>query len=908
QTALEAFAHEDLPFEKLVAELRPERGGGASPLLSALLVYQNTPEASLELEGLEVSPIALEMDAVRSDLDLYAWEDGGALEFCMVYDEDLFDGETAARMAGRLTALIALATGNTSTPLSATSFIDDSEVPRPPVPSEPSEGAQGPLSYHQERLWFIDFFEEGNVYEGRPTYHNMPLVISFDGPVDGRLLESSLHAVIERHGALRTRIVTDEDGARQSVEAVWKPRVERINLPGAGTAMLKEKALEFAGRPFAAGVEPRLRAALLSDEDGRSVFVLVVHHVLADRKSLDIIAGQLSLCYSNAVAGDLHALGPEALTYRGFSEWQREVPERDWEPLLYEWKWRLRGDLPVLTLPEDRLRPAIHTFTAGFAGFSLPPELVARLDDFARREGADLFTVLLAGLMETLLCCSGQDELVVGTFWDGRPEWADASVGPFENLLPVRGRPAGGDTFRGFLKSVAGALDEARANGALPFDLLVEKLNPPVDMSRTALFDVLFDFRPGGHRPLLFGDTNAGVSETGAGLGKYDLSVLLTGDPGRIDGAATFNADIYDRSTVAGIMDRFETVLGNLLDAPDIPLEAISFLTSDEEHGQIAGWNDTAASYPERATLHGLFAEQARRTPENTAVSCGETGVSYRELDERANRLAGCLRERGVMPESLVALYLERSVDAVVAMLAVLKAGGAYLPIETSYPEERVRFMIEDSGAHVLVTTSALRERIAIDVASVVLLDADSGSIAAMPAAAPDRGAGPGNLAYCIYTSGSTGRPKGVLIEHRNVVRLLKSDRLPFDFSESDVWTMFHSYGFDFSVWEMYGALLSGGRLVVVPVETTRDSAFLMDLIKEEGVTVLNQVPSAFYSLSREVLSRGGTDRPLRYVIFGGEALDFAMLAGWRESLPAVRLVNMYGITETCVHVTFKEV
>ena len=890
ETALDAFAHQDLPFERLVAELRPERERGRDALLSALLVFQNVPEAALELAGLRVGPVGLELGAVRSDLDLYAWEEAGALLLCFVYDADLFEPATIETMAGRLQRMAALVARDASSPISVVSSLDPGGIGAPAVPSPAPAGAT-PLSPHQERLWFIDRFEEGTVYDTKPAYHSMPLVIGFEGPVEEGRLRESLTAVVSRHSALRTRIETRGDAAEQVIEPSFVPELMRIDAGSAGPSRLDAMALEFAGRPFADDEEPRLRAALIVGGK-RSLLVLAVHHALADPRSLGIIARDLADAYNDS------SLTPEVLPYAAFSEWRRSLSDDSWEPLLYYWRWRMRGELPVLALPEDRPRPAIHTYTAArFSGRVSPLSHI------------DLESFLLSGLILTLLCFSGQDELVVGIFGDGRPDGAENVVGPFDDLLPVRCRPDPDLTCREFVRSVAAILAEARANGALPFDTLVDRLNPPMDMSRTALFDVLFGLADRAEA-VSFGEAKARMQETNLGLGKYDLNLLLIAGPddgAPIDSIATFNADIYEESTVAAMMKRFDTVLQNLAGSPGTPLRDLSLLSADEQQ-DLERWNRTTVTSPGGETLDSLLAKRVRETPDATAVTFRDTSVTYGELDASANRLAHRLTELGVGSDRLVALLLDRSIEQVTSMLAVLKAGGAYLPVETSFPADRVAFILEDSQAEVLVTTSDLLDRLESRPPNVVLLDSDARLLETMPFEAPSSTTAPGNLAYCIYTSGSTGRPKGVLVEHGNVVDHLFNDDMPFELASSDVWTMFHSYAFDFSVWEMYGALLTGGRLVIVPAETTRDASLLLDLINNEGVTILNQVPSSFYGLMREALERGTPDTPLRYVVFGGEALDFPALADWHRAFPSVRLINMYGITETCVHVTFKEV
>ena len=353
------------------------------------------------------------------------------------------------------------------------------------------------------------------------------------------------------------------------------------------------------------------------------------------------------------------------------------------------------------------------------------------------------------------------------------------------------------------------------------------------------------------------------------------------------------------------MLRHFEVLIDALASDPEQRIDDITLLSTAEEQQQLSGWNNTEASYPADRTIHELFAEQVARTPENMAVTFANEQVTYRELDERANRLAHYLRGQGVGPNKLVALCLSKSPEMIVSLLAVLKAGGAYLPLAPGNPAERLRFVIEDSGTEHLITTSSLVANVPVTVPSTILLDAESEAISSEPSTAPDTVVGPSDLAYCIYTSGSTGKPKGALIEHRNVVRLMVNDKLQFTFTSADVWTMFHSYSFDFSVWEMYGALLYGGRVVVIPEHVSKDSSLFLDLLVNEQVTVLNQTPTAFYNLAS--LDRG-ENLALRYVIFGGEALRPALLREWKASHPQVKLINMYGITETTVHVTFKEI
>ena len=339
----------------------------------------------------------------------------------------------------------------------------------------------------------------------------------------------------------------------------------------------------------------------------------------------------------------------------------------------------------------------------------------------------------------------------------------------------------------------------------------------------------------------------------------------------------------------------------------DVRVNDVDLLSQAEKQTQIVEWNSTAAEYPHGKAIHTIFEEQAARHPDRVAVVFEHTQLTYRELDEQSNRLANYLREQGVRQETLVALCLGRTSDMIVAMLGVLKAGGAYLPIDPDYPDERQRYIVDDSGVSHVISTSTWIGVLAGRVPSPVLLDSDREAIASRSSRAPAVSAIPDNIAYCIYTSGSTGKPKGVLLEHRQVVRLMVNDHMPFTFTEEDVWSMFHSYCFDFSVWEMYGALLYGGKVVIVSQGVNKDPQLFLDLMHSEEVTVLNQTPGAFLQLMHHALGQRRTNVTLRYVIFGGEALAPRQLQPWNRVYPDVKLINMYGITETTVHVTFKE-
>jgi amino acid adenylation domain-containing protein len=912
ESALEAYANQDLPFERLVEELQPERDPSRNPLFQAMFIFENVPQEELHLPGLNLGTVDFN-NAVgaRTDVDLYLWEASGELNGRFIYNADIFEAETIRRLCERFRFLAESIAQNPAATISNLRMGRETELP--PITAGHGGAREAPLSYHQERLWFIEQFEAGNVYETSPTYHNLPLILRLSGPVEAGVIEDSLNALVERHAALRTGIITAGDRAFQAVSPRETLKLKVLDLSTRGERPADDRALEVAlaeaRQPLDLERSLPLRAALLRMGGERAMLVVTLHHALADQRSLRIIGEELAEIYTARRSGRVPRLTEVNLTYADYVAWQRNLPTEALDDLLLYWKWQLRGGLQALELPEDRPRPAIHTYTPTSCPFSLGEELTERINALARGAGADAFTVVLAAFKALLRGYTRQDEIVVGTSVACRNQpGTENLVGPLSNLLVLRTDVRSSLPFISLLRRVGDTVGRALAHQEMPFDRLVQELKPEKDMSRTALFDVLFRFEEDELPELGFGHARAQMVDTNLGHGKYDLSLSVRAGRGGFEGTLVYNADIYDGETIDRMVRHFRVMLEAVTSAPERKLGDITLLSEAEEYRQLVAWNSTATAYPADKTVHELFEEQARRTPGNIAVVCGDTRFTYVELDERANRLAHYLRARGVRPDTLVALCLDRSPEMIVALLAVLKAGGAYLPLEPSHPEERLRFILADSGVSHLITTSSLMSRVPGAVTDTILLDAERETLNALPDFAPAGGATPNSLAYVIYTSGSTGKPKGVLIEHGNVVRLMMNDRLPFAFTGADIWTMFHSYCFDFSVWEMYGALLYGGTLVVVPEQVTKDPSLFLGLLAREKVTVLNQTPTAFYNLTVEALGGPPDGLALRYVIFGGETLHPVRLREWKQAYPAVKLVNMYGITETTVHVTFKEV
>jgi len=801
--------------------------------------------------------------------------------------------------------------------------VEDAVPPILPLSAEERQ-AGAPLSFAQERLWFLDRMEpESSAY-------NVPGALRLVGDLDVRSLAASLDELVRRHDGLRTVFET-RSGRPVQVVRPWRRSVlPVIDLSALGEAS-RETELARLGRleterPFDLGVGPLVRTTLVRLAPGEHGVLVTMHHIVSDAWSLGIFVSELAALYRAAVAGEPSPLAELPIQYPDFAVWQRgwltgEVLD---EQLEY-WRERLAGADGVLDLPTDRPRPPVQSYRGSTLGMRLGAEVADGLRKLAHRKGATLFMVSMAGFQALLARHSGQGDLVVGsTIANRQREEIQGLIGFFVNTLALRTDLSDDPSFDTLVERVRDASLGAYDHQDLPFEKLVEEVQPQRDLSRSPVFQVVLQLQnvpaealelPGlTLRPILADSQTA----------KFDLILNLTELEDGIHGLWRYKSDLFDRTTVRRMADHLETLLAAVAADPGLAVSEAPLLAPGEAHQLVVEaadppglpWPPVAGTgaVVEEATVHGLFEAQAAAAPDAVALSFGEASLTYGALDRRAGHLARVLRERGVGRGVPVALCLERGLDMVVAILGVLKAGGAYVPLDPAYPEERLAFTLEDSGAPLVLTTSALLGTLPATSgggAEALCLDrlpeADAGAAGDRPPAA--QAAGAFDLAYVIYTSGSTGRPKGVPVTHGNAVRLMASTEPWFGFGPDDVWTLFHSYAFDFSVWELWGPLAYGGRLVVVPLAVSRSPEEVHALLARERVTVLNQTPSAFRGLVRADGAAPPLDA-LRCVIFGGEALELAALAPWfsRYGDRRPRLVNMYGITETTVHVTYRPV
>jgi amino acid adenylation domain-containing protein len=783
-----------------------------------------------------------------------------------------------------------------------------------------------PLSFAQQRLWFL------NQLEPESAAYNVAAALVAQGPIVPAILARTLSEVVRRHESLRTIFSRGTEGEPIQVilppRPVALPRVELAGLCGdARGREVRRLALEEARRPFDLARGPLLRTTLLDEGTLLHTLLFNLHHSIADGWSMAVLEREVRAIYAAFIEGRPSPLPALAIQYADFSLWQRERLSGDFlaEELGY-WRGRLAGAPALLELPTDRPRPPVQSSRGSSVPFVLPEVLTEGLRALCRRAGATPFMVLLAAWATLLSRGSGQDDVAIGSPIAGRNRLeTEGLIGLFVNTLVLRADLSGHPGFRELLIRLRRVVLEAYAHQEVPFEMLVEALRPERSLSHEPLFQVMLNLHN-----LRDGVASSGLSwrslRIETGTVQFDLTLTLAEGPERFAGQLDYRTDLFDRPTVSRLAGHFETLLATVIarcgeeggeEEGEEELSGLSLLTAGERQQLLVEWGDVLP-FPAGPCLHQLFAEQARRSPGAPAVVSGVLSLTYGQLDRRANRLARRLRRAGVGPEIVVGICLERSLDLVVAILGVLKAGGAYLPLDPAYPAERLAYLLGDAGAPVLVTgrqvEAALPETVGDDPslrAERVYLE-DTEAEEDGPLDPHESGASPENLAYVIYTSGSTGKPRGVQVTHANVGRLLSATAPWFGFGPEDVWTLFHSYAFDFSVWEIWGALAYGGTLVVVPYWVSRSPEAFHQLLIEERVTVLNQTPSAFRQLMRadeEAATAGEANGlALRLVIFGGEALEIQSLRPWveRHGADRPRLVNMYGITETTVHVTYR--
>ncbi|WP_394829003.1 amino acid adenylation domain-containing protein [Pendulispora albinea] len=788
----------------------------------------------------------------------------------------LFERPTLAGFADLVATLV------TDAPREAERVPGEARIPKA------RRDARIPLSFAQQQLWFIDQLEPSSLY-------NLTAVLELQGPLDVPALQRACDAIVQRHEVLRTTFHQERGIPYQRVHDPAGLPIAHVDLSllseEARTRETERLAADAASRPFDLAAGPLVRVLLVRRHEDAHVLVLGMHHIVSDGWSLGRVVQELGALYPAFVQGRPSPLPELPLQFADYAVWQRAymAGPRLEEHLAY-FRRALEG-VPVLNLATDFPRPKTRSHRGAALSFALDRALSDAVNALARREGATLFMVLLAAFEIVLGRHAGQDDFAVGVPVAGRSRAEiEPLIGDFVNLVPIRASLGGAPTFVELVARIREASLEAFQHQDVPFDRLVSELVTVRDPARPPLVQAVLVLQNEPMPALDLGGLTVRPIDAPHATAKFDLSMSFaeTAADG-LQVRVEYSTDLFEERTARRMFEHLRALLEDAVARPTARIEV-----------------------QKAPCLHDLFAQRAAERPDAPAIRYERTTLTYRELDARANQLAHLLRARGVGPEVTVGLCIERSIEMVIAVLGILKAGGAYVPLDPSSPPERLAFILNDIRARVVITQESLRAQVASGGAETLCIDRDAALLEPYPHTAPASEATPATLAYVIYTSGSTGQPKGVEITHANVLRLFTSTQAWFHFDERDVWTLFHSIAFDFSVWELWGALLHGGRLVVVPYWVSRSPDAFYQLLRDEQITVLNQTPSAFRQLvhTERLAPLPVESLALRWVVFGGEALDLLSLRPWieRHGDQRPRLVNMYGITETTVHVTYRPI
>src|SRR5882672_488894 len=752
-----------------------------------------------------------------------------------------------------------------------------------------------PLSFAQQRLWFLNQLEPGN-----PAY-NISLALRLRGRLEVSALEQTLSEMVRRHEVLRTTL-ENVDG--QTVQVIAPARPMQLALIDLSALPASEREREARLRataeaqgPFDLSRGPLIRATLLRLSELEHVLLFTMHHIVSDGWSLGILRREVAALYEAYAQGRPAALPELSIQYADFAVWQREwLQGAVLEEQLSYWRGQLGGGSPVLELPLDRARPAVQSLRGARQSLLLSETLTRALEALSRREGVTLFMTLLAGFQTLLYRYSGQEDIAVGTPIANRNRAeTEELIGFFVNTLVLRCDLSGNPSVRELLQRVREVALGGYAHQDVPFEKLVEELQPERNLSHSPLFQVMFGLQNAAAGALELEGLSLSPLEIESGVTKFDLVLNLQETEQGLQGSLEYSTDLFDVGSVEQLLSHYQKLLAGMVADPEARLLDLPLLTAAEREQLLVEWNETGTAFPGEATLPELFEEQAAARPAAAALSYEAEQLSYGELNERANQVAHYLRRQGVGAEVVVGILMARSLALVSAVLGVLKAGGAYLPLDPSYPPERLAYMMAETGAAVVLTQAELVSRVPPGAAPVICLERDWRLLADESRANPGAAVSAENLAYIMYTSGSTGEPKGISIPHQAVTRLVKNTKY-VQVQPCDRIAQASNASFDAATFEIWGALLNGACLEVISRDVTLSPSRLAGEIRDKNISVMFLTTALFNEIARSVPS---AFKSLRLLMFGGEAVDPHWARAVLSHGAPQRLLHVYGPTES---------
>lgn len=754
-----------------------------------------------------------------------------------------------------------------------------------------------PLSFAQQRLWFLEQLQPDTA-----TF-NIPSAVRLSGELNIGVFEKTLNEIIRRHEILRTNFILKDGQPVQVISENATLEIYQLDLHHLDKTEQEAEVIhlmtEEAQKPFNLAKDLLLRVTLLKLDKAEFVVFLTMHHIVSDGWSMEIFIRELVSIYTAFCKSKPSPLPELSIQYVDFATWQRQRLQGEvLEKQLSYWKQQLPGTLPVLQLPTDFPRSRIQSFRGANKTFTISDDLTQKIRTISQTEGATLFVFLLAVFKVLLYRYTGLENIIVGSPVANRNrKEIEGLIGFFVNTLVLRSSLKGNPTFQEFLQQVKKTTWEAYDHQDLPFEKLVEHLHPERDLSYNPLFQVKFRLENAPQTDFKLPDLSLTALKQTNPTAKLDLSLDIYETPSGLVGGFEYNRDLFKPETISRLVEHFQTLLEEIVKNPNQPIGELSLLTSQEQHQILKTWNQTQKNYTDNLCFHHLFEAQVEKTPDAVALIFQDEQLTYQELNRRSNQLAHYLIKKGVKPEVKVGICVERSFEMIIALLGVFKAGGAYLPLDSNYPPERLAFMVEDSQISVLLTQSNLSIS-KTSGSEVICLDKTRNSIAQEPAENPQIKVTPDNLAYLIYTSGSTGIPKGVLIPHNGLVNLTE-DKIRVCKVHSDSCVLqFFSFSFDASIPEIIMALASGGKLCLAPAETLLPGLDLLTLLREKNITHITITPSALAATPFENLPA------LEMVLVGGEAPGVDLINNWSKNR---RFINAYGPTEVTVNASMVE-